>query len=117
MAEGALGVLAGLVAFFYPSITALVLLYVIAFWAIFTGILKVGMAISLRREIENQWLMGLSSVLSMVFGVILAVLPRVGLLSLVWLVGIYAIVFGVASFIASATIFRAPVSSVFTYRE
>jgi uncharacterized membrane protein HdeD (DUF308 family) len=96
LAEGALGVLAGLVAFFYPGITALVLLYVIAFWAIFTGILEVVMAIWLRREIENEWLMGLSGVLSVLFGVILAVLPGVGLLSLVWLVGIYALIFGVA---------------------
>src|SRR5215217_5206151 len=75
LAEGALGVLAGLVAFFYPGITALVLLYVIAFWAIFTGILEVVMAILLRREIENEWLMGLSGVLSALFGVVLAVLP------------------------------------------
>jgi len=96
LAEGALGVLAGLVAFFYPGITALVLLYVIAFWAIFTGILKVVMAVSLRREIENEWLMILSGVLSVLFGVILAVLPGVGLLSMVWLIGIYAIIFGLA---------------------
>jgi uncharacterized membrane protein HdeD (DUF308 family) len=60
LAEGVLGVLAGLVAFFSPGMTALVLLYVIAAWAIFTGILKVAMAISLRREIENEWLMVLS---------------------------------------------------------
>jgi uncharacterized membrane protein HdeD (DUF308 family) len=96
LVEGGLGVVAGLIAFFYPGITALVLLYVIAFWAIFTGILKIVMAISLRREIENEWLMGLSGVVSVLFGIILAVLPGVGLLSLVWLIGIYAIVFGVA---------------------
>jgi uncharacterized membrane protein HdeD (DUF308 family) len=96
LAEGALGVLAGLVAFFYPGITALVMLYVIALWAIFTGILKVIMAIWLRREIEDEWLMILSGVLSVLFGLILAVLPGVGLLSLVWLVGIYALIIGVA---------------------
>ncbi|HEX2741771.1 MAG TPA: HdeD family acid-resistance protein [Rubrobacter sp.] len=96
LAEGVLGVLAGLVALFWPGISALVLLYVIAAWAIFTGILKVVIAISLRREIENEWLMILSGVLSVVFGVVLAALPGVGLLSLVWLVGIYALIFGVA---------------------
>jgi uncharacterized membrane protein HdeD (DUF308 family) len=96
LAEGVLGVLAGLIAFFWPGITALVLLYVIAAWAIFTGILKVVMAIWLRREIENEWLMVLSGVLSVLFGLILAVLPGVGLLSLVWLIGIYALIFGVA---------------------
>jgi uncharacterized membrane protein HdeD (DUF308 family) len=96
LAEGVLGVLAGLIAFFWPGITALVLLYVIVAWAIFTGILKVVMAIWLRREIENEWLLVLSGVLSVLFGVILAVLPGVGLLSLVWLIGIYALIFGVA---------------------
>jgi uncharacterized membrane protein HdeD (DUF308 family) len=101
LAEGLLGILAGLVTFFYPNITAFVLLYVIAFWAIFTGILKVVMAISLRREIENEWLMGLSGALSVLFGILLAALPGVGLLSLVWLLGIYTIVFGVALIVLS----------------
>jgi uncharacterized membrane protein HdeD (DUF308 family) len=96
LAEGVLGVLAGLVALFWPGITALVLLFVISAWAIVTGLLKVVMAIAFRREIENGWLMVLSGVLSVVFGVILGVLPGVGLLSLVWLVGIYALIFGVA---------------------
>ena len=96
LAEGVLGVLVGLIAFFWPGMTALVLLYVIAAWAISTGILKVVMAIWLRRELENEWLLVLSGVLSVLFGVILAVLPGVGLLSLVWLVGVYALIFGVA---------------------
>jgi uncharacterized membrane protein HdeD (DUF308 family) len=96
LAEGVLGVLAGLIAFLWPGMTALVLLYVIAAWAIFTGILKVVMAISLRRELENEWLMVVSGALSVFFGVILVALPGVGLLSLVWLVGIYALIFGIA---------------------
>ena len=95
LAEGVLGVLAGLIAFFWPGMTALLLLYVISAWAIFTGLLKVVMAIFFRREVENAWLMGLSGVLSVLFGVILAVLPGAGLLSLVWLIGIYALIVGV----------------------
>ncbi|MGF1470928.1 MAG: HdeD family acid-resistance protein [Rubrobacteraceae bacterium] len=94
--EGVVGVLAGIIAFAWPGITALALLYVIAFWAIITGVLKVIMAIFLRREIEREWLMIASGGLSVIFGVILAVLPAVGLLSLVWLVGLYAILLGVA---------------------
>jgi uncharacterized membrane protein HdeD (DUF308 family) len=96
LAEGVLGVLVGLVAFFWPGITALVLLFLISAWAILTGLLKGIMAIAFRRSIENEGLMGLSGVLSVLFGVVLAVLPGVGLLSLVWLVGIYALIFGVA---------------------
>jgi uncharacterized membrane protein HdeD (DUF308 family) len=96
LAEGVLSVLAGLAVLFWPGMSALVLLYVISFWAILTGLLKVVMAIGLRREIDNEWLMILSGVLSVVFGVVLGALPGVGLLSLVWLVGIYALIFGVA---------------------
>jgi uncharacterized membrane protein HdeD (DUF308 family) len=95
LAEGVVGVLAGLIAFFWPGMTALLLLFVISAWAIFTGLLKVVMAIFFRREVENAWLMGLSGVLSVLFGVILAVLPGAGLLTLVWLIGIYALVVGI----------------------
>jgi uncharacterized membrane protein HdeD (DUF308 family) len=94
--EGVLGVLAGIVALLWPGITALVLLYVIAFWAIFTGIAEIAAAVALRRQIEGEWALILGGVLSVIFGIILAVLPGVGLLSLVWLVGLYAILFGIA---------------------
>jgi uncharacterized membrane protein HdeD (DUF308 family) len=95
LAEGVLGVLTGLVAFFWPGMTAVVLLFLISAWAIFTGLLKVVMAIGFRRNVENAWLMGLSGALSVLFGIVLAVWPGAGLLSLVWLVGIYALIFGV----------------------
>ena len=94
LAEGVIGLLAGLVAFVWPDLTALALLYVIAFWAIFTGILKIATAISLRREIRNEWLLILSGVLSVLFGLLLAASPAAGLLALVWLIGVYALVIG-----------------------
>ena len=93
---GVLSILAGLATFFWPGLTALVLLYVIAAWAIFTGILEIMTAISLRREVDNEWMMILGGALSVLFGLILAFLPGVGLLSLTWLIGIYALIFGVA---------------------
>jgi uncharacterized membrane protein HdeD (DUF308 family) len=96
LAEGALGLLAGLVILFWPGETALVLVYVISAWAICTGLLKVIMAVSFSRQIENWWLMGLGGALSVIFGVILGSLPGAGLLTLVWLVGIYALILGVA---------------------
>jgi uncharacterized membrane protein HdeD (DUF308 family) len=92
----ALGLLAGLVVLFWPGSTALVLVYVIWAWAIFTGLLKVVMAVAFRREIENGWLMILGAVLSVLFEVILGAMPGAGLVTLVWLVGIYALILGVA---------------------
>ena len=94
--EGVLGVLAGLVAAFWPCLTALALLYFIAAWAIVSGILEIAGAIRLRREIEGEWALGLSGALSLLFGVLLVVIPApAGLLSLVWLIGAYALAFGV----------------------
>lgn len=94
---GALGVVAGIVTFFWPDATALTLLYVVAFWAIAMGVFQVIAAIELRREIEGEFWMGLGGLLSVVFGVYLIAFPGAGLLSLVWLVGFWAIVFGASS--------------------
>ncbi|MDQ1713765.1 MAG: hypothetical protein QOE45_3215 [Frankiaceae bacterium] len=91
---GLTGVAAGVVTFLWPAITALALLYVIAAWMFVTGIVHVATAIRLRREISNEWLLGLGGFLSVAAGIALAVLPGVGLLALTWLVGAYAIVFG-----------------------
>ena len=95
LVEGVLGVLALLVAFLLPGITALALLYLVAAWAIFTGILQIVGAVRLRREIEGEWALILGGVLSVIFGVLLAVLPGPGILALVWLIGAYAVVSGV----------------------
>jgi uncharacterized membrane protein HdeD (DUF308 family) len=95
LAEGALGILAGLIAVLWPDITALVLLYIISFWAIFGGLLRIVGAILLRREIDNEWSMALSGVLWMLLGIVLVVLPGVGLVSLAWLIGVFALGAGV----------------------
>ena len=95
LAEGVLGVLAGIVAFAWPGLTALALLYLVAAWSIITGILQIVGAIRLRREIEGEWALILGGVLSVIFGVLLAVLPGPGILALLWLIGAYALVSGV----------------------
>ena len=107
--EGVLGVLAGLVAAFWPGLTALALLYFIAAWAIVSGILEVIGAIRLRREIEGEWALGLSGALSVLFGILLVVIPApAGLLSLVWLIGAYALVFGVLLLVLAFRLRSAP---------
>lgn len=92
---GVLGILAGIVTFRYPGLTALILLYVIAAWAIATGLVAIYIAISLRRELTNEWVLALAGVLSVVFGILLIVKPGAGALSVVFIIASYAILFGV----------------------
>jgi uncharacterized membrane protein HdeD (DUF308 family) len=95
LVQGIAGVAAGVLTFIWPGLTALVLLYIIAAWALITGVLEVVAAVRLRRAIENEWLMALSGVLSVVFGLLLILDPAAGALAVVWLIGAYAVLFGV----------------------
>jgi uncharacterized membrane protein HdeD (DUF308 family) len=100
--EGIAGILAGLIAFVLPGLTAVVLLYLIAVWAIVTGIFEIASAIRLRQEITGEWALIIGGALSVLFGVILAVIgPVAGLLSLIWLIGVYAVAFGILMLITS----------------
>ena len=95
LVEGLAGVILGALTFLWPGVTALVLLYVIAIWAIVTGVFEVVAAVQLRREVQGEWLLALSGVLSVIFGVLLFVFPGAGAVAVVWLIGIYALLFGV----------------------
>ena len=96
LAEGSVGVIAGLVALLWPGLTASGLLYVIVGWAVATGILKIVTAILLRSELENGWLLAGGGALSVLFGVILATLVGSELPSLAPFIGVFAVVVGLA---------------------
>jgi uncharacterized membrane protein HdeD (DUF308 family) len=103
--EGVAGILAGLIAFVLPQLTAILLLYLIAAWAIVTGIAEIAMAFRLRREIRGEWAMIVGGCFSVLFGVILAVIgPVAGLFSLIWLIGIYAVAFGIMILITAFSV-------------
>ncbi len=92
--ESIASIVAGVLTFIWPAITALVLLYLIAAWAIVTGVGQVIAAVRLRETIRHEWLLGLMGVLSIAFGVLLAVFPGAGALAVVIWIGAYALVFG-----------------------
>jgi len=92
---GVLGLVVGLLTFMAPGVTALVLLWFIAAWAIVLGVFQVIGAIRLRKEIDNEWTLVLGGVLSVLFGLVLLVAPGAGAVALIWVIGAYAIVFGV----------------------
>jgi uncharacterized membrane protein HdeD (DUF308 family) len=103
--EGVASIVAGLIAFILPGLTALLLLYLIAIWAIVKGISEIAMAIRLRKEITGEWALIVGGAFSVLFGVILAVVgPAVGLISLLWLIGFYAIAFGILMLITAFSV-------------
>jgi uncharacterized membrane protein HdeD (DUF308 family) len=91
---GSLDVSIGLITFLWPDITALALLYLIAAWALLTGILQIVAAIRLRRELRREWLLGLSGGLSVLFAVLLVITPGAGALVITWLIGWFALFYG-----------------------
>jgi uncharacterized membrane protein HdeD (DUF308 family) len=95
---GLLGILAGLLAFVMPGLTALSLLILIAVWALITGVMEIAAAIKLRKVINNEWLLVLAGVASIAFAAVLLLRPAAGAIVIVWWVGVYAIVLGVALF-------------------
>lgn len=92
--EGVAGLGAGFFAFLWPGITAIILLIIIALWAIVTGVLEIMAAVQLRRILPGEWALGLIGVLSVLIGVILIASPSSGALAVVWVIGIYALLFG-----------------------
>lgn len=95
LAEGLFGIAVGVVTFLWPGITLFVLLCLIAAWAVATGAFEIVAAVRLRKEIEGEWVLALSGVLSVLLGLGLIVAPGVWTLAVVWLLGAYAIAFGV----------------------
>ena len=96
---GLSGLAVGGVTFFRPGITALVLLYLIAGWAIVSGAFEIPAAFALWDETHESWLLGLAGVLSIAFGILIAVYPTSGLLTILWLIGTFAVAVGIVELV------------------
>jgi uncharacterized membrane protein HdeD (DUF308 family) len=92
---GLVGIAAGLVTFFWTGAATIAILSIIAAWAIVTGVFEIVSAIRLREEIEGEWLLLLSGLLSVLFGIALVIWPVAGLVAVTWMIGAYSILFGV----------------------
>jgi uncharacterized membrane protein HdeD (DUF308 family) len=105
---GAIGIVAGILAFFYPGVTAITLLFIIAAWAIVRGAAEIAAAVQLRKVIPNEWALIVGGVLSVLFGVILFANPAVGALAVIWVIGTYAILIGLLLTVAAFRVKRHP---------
>lgn len=93
--EGIAGIAAGVITMAWPAITAIWLIYLIAAWAIVTGIFEIFAAVRLRRHIAGEWLLALTGIASLIFGVLIMIAPLAGALVIAIWIGAYAFIFGV----------------------
>ncbi|RCW79424.1 HdeD family acid-resistance protein [Paracoccus lutimaris] len=94
--DGALSIIIGLMALFWPEATALAFVIWMAVWAVVGGVFRIVSAIRLRQQIEGEWALGLSGLFLVIWGVLMAMIPAAGLLSIAWLIGTFALLIGVA---------------------
>jgi len=94
--EAVIGVIAGVVCLTQLGLATLTLVYVLGTYAVIAGVARIFQAVSLRKEIDNEWMLGLSGVLTTLLGVLILARPGAGALAMAWTLGIFAIAFGVA---------------------
>lgn len=99
--EGIVGIIIGIMTFTWPTLTGLVLAYFIAAWALINGILRIYGAIKLRKAIEGEWLLIISGIIGVIFGIFVFARPLAGALAITWIIGVYAIIFGLLGIILS----------------
>jgi uncharacterized membrane protein HdeD (DUF308 family) len=109
---GILGIIIGFLTFHAPRITALALIIYIAAWALMIGATEIALAIKLRNEIKGEWFLILMGVVSILFAITLLWNPLPGALALVWLIGSYALVFGILGVILGFRLRSLPISPV-----
>jgi uncharacterized membrane protein HdeD (DUF308 family) len=92
--EGIVGIAFGVLVFFFASAVGIAVVLLIGAWAVLTGLLEIVSAVRLRREIADEWLLGIGGVLSIGLGLILLLQPRFGQVITTYILGTYGILFG-----------------------
>ena len=106
MFEGIVGIIAGAIALFAPQIGALALVWLVAGWALATGVLEIAAAVKLRKIMRGEWMLLLAGVLSIIFALIIASRPGLGMLALVFWIGAYAIIYGIMTMVLAFEVRR-----------
>ena len=98
---GIVSMLAGVIAIAFPVFTAGALVMVIGLWAIFSGIFQIMAGWSIRKDVEGEWVLFVGGVLAILFGILLFLRPGAGAAGIVWLIGMFLILFGILQIILS----------------
>ena len=93
--EGTVGLIIAAIVFYDLGVALLAIYFMITFWAFVTGVLEIVAAVHLRRQLANEWLLILAGICSIVFGALMVWHPVAGMLAAIWIIAIYAIVFGI----------------------
>jgi uncharacterized membrane protein HdeD (DUF308 family) len=93
--RGILGIIVGIITFFWPAITMLALVLLIGAWALVTGIMELIFAFSAVRETGAKWLFAVSGILSIILGILLLVSPLAAAIAVIWVIGAYAVIVGI----------------------
>jgi uncharacterized membrane protein HdeD (DUF308 family) len=101
MLLGVIGVGAAITAFIWPGMTAVILLWIIAWTAILRGVFEIAAAIRLRKHIDNEWLLAISGLLSVVAGFLVLRNPAAGALAITFIIGAYMIALGIVGVVLS----------------
>jgi uncharacterized membrane protein HdeD (DUF308 family) len=92
---GVFSILIGILTFARPGMTAILLLWLIAARAIFTGIIEIAAAFGYWRKVRGEWLLVLGGLISVLFGVFVFAYPLEGALAVIWVIALYAILYGI----------------------
>ena len=92
--DAVISIILGILIFRTPGVTLLIIEMFLAVWAIFSGVTKIAMAIQLRKQIEGEGWLALSGLLSIIFGILIFAQPGIGVVTLMWLIAVFAIMVG-----------------------